>query len=110
MHAGILGEMALKIESARAYAMQVNRMIRSGQYGRAGEPLLLSKCSAAKVYVCDVTLWAANKAMELMGSYGYTFDYNVEKYLRDVKILQLWLGGPQRAILDTALGYYKFEW
>lgn len=110
LHAAILGEMALKIESARAYAMQVNRMIRTGKYGRPGEPLLLSKCSAAKAYVCDVTIWAAHKAMELMGSYGYTFDYNVEKYLRDVKILQLWLGGPQRALLDTALGYYHFEW
>ncbi len=110
LHAGIIGEMALKIESARAYAMQVNRMIRSGRFGRPGEPLLLSKCSAAKAYACDVTLWVANKAMELMGSYGFAFDYDVEKYLRDVKILQLWLGGPQRAILDTALGYYQFEW
>ncbi|MFO7965618.1 MAG: acyl-CoA dehydrogenase family protein [Desulfobacterales bacterium] len=110
MHAGIIGEMALKIESARAYAIQVQRMIRSGRYGTAGEPLLLSKCSAAKAYTCDITLWVANKAMELMGSYGYAFDYNVEKYLRDVKILQLWLGGPQRALLDTALGYYRFDW
>ena len=110
LHAGIIGEMALKIESARAYTMQVNRMIRTGQYGSPGEPLLLSKCSAAKTYVCDITVWTANKAMELMGSYGFAFDYNVEKYLRDVKILQLWLGGPQRGILDTALGYYQFEW
>lgn len=110
LHAGIIGEMAMKIESARAYSMQVNRMIRSGQYGSPGEPLLLSKSSAAKAYVCDITLWVANKAMELMGSYGFAFDYDVEKYLRDVKILQLWLGGPQRAILDTALGYYQFEW
>jgi len=30
--------------------------------------------------------------------------------VRDVKILQLWLGGPQRSILDVALGYYDFEW
>jgi alkylation response protein AidB-like acyl-CoA dehydrogenase len=75
-----------------------------------GEPLLLSKCSAAKAYACDVSIWVTNKTMELMGSYGYSFDYNVEKYLRDVKILQLWLGGPQRAFLDVALGYYKFEW
>ena len=110
LHAGILGEMALKIESARAYSIQVNRMIRTGLYGRPGEPLLLSKCSAAKAYVCDITLWVTNKAMELMGSYGFAFNYDVEKYLRDVKILQLWLGGPQRAILDTALGYYQFEW
>ena len=64
----------------------------------------------AKAYACDVAVWVTNKAMELMGSYGYSFDYNVEKYLRDVKILQLWLGGPQRADLDTAHGHYKFEW
>ena len=110
LHAAILGEIAQRIESARAYAMQVGKMVGSGRFGSAGEPFLLSKCSAAKEYACENTLWVANKAMELMGSYGYTFDYHIEKYLRDVKILQLWLGGPQRALLDTALGYYDFEW
>lgn len=52
----------------------------------------------------------AGEAMELMGSCGSAYDYHSEKYLRDVKILQLWLGGPQRALLDTALGYDPFEW
>ena len=111
LHAYILGEMVQKIESARAYSMQVYKMVRQSKlYGMPGEPFLLSKCSAAKEYTCDVSVWVANKAMELMGSYGYAFDYNVEKYLRDIKILQLWLGGPQRALLDTSLGYYFFEW
>jgi alkylation response protein AidB-like acyl-CoA dehydrogenase len=111
LHASMLGELAKKIESARAYTMQVAALIRNrALYGRPGEPFMLSKCSAAKVYACDVAIWVAHKTMELMGSYGYCFDYHVEKYLRDVKILQLWLGGPQRALLDTALGYYKFEW
>lgn len=111
LHASILGEMAQKIESARAYYMQVSAMSRSEElYGRPGEPFMLSKCSAAKTYACDVAIWVTNKVMELMGSYGYSFDYNVEKYLRDVKIAQLWLGGPQRARLDVALGYYPFEW
>jgi alkylation response protein AidB-like acyl-CoA dehydrogenase len=110
LHAGIIGEMAQKIESARAYTMTINAMVGTGLYGQSGEPFLLSKCSAVKEYVCDVPIWVANKAMELMGSYGFAFDYNIEKYLRDVKILQLWLGGPQRALLDTALGYYSFEW
>ena len=111
LHASILGEMAQKIESARAYTMQISAMTkREDLYGKAGEPFLLSKCSAVKAYSCDVSIWVAHKAMELMGSYGYCFDYNVEKYLRDVKILQLWLGGPQRALLDVALGYYNFEW
>jgi alkylation response protein AidB-like acyl-CoA dehydrogenase len=75
-----------------------------------GQPFLLGKCSAAKVYACEVALWVANKAMELMGSYGYSFEYNLERYLRDVKILQLWLGGPQRALLDSSQGYYSFDW
>ena len=110
LHAGIIGEMAQKIESARAYAMAIGAMVGTGLYGQSGEPFLLSKCSAVKEYVCNVPIWVANKAMELMGSYGYAFDYHIEKYLRDVKILQLWLGGPQRALLDTALGYYSFEW
>ena len=110
MHAAILGEMAQKIESARAYAMQVSSMVRSGLYGRPGEPFLLSKCSGAKVVACEAALWTANKAMELMGSYGYSVDYHIEKYLRDLKILQLWIGGAQRATLDTALGYYDFGW
>ena len=110
LHAGIIGEMAQRIDSARAFTHQVSAMGRSGLYGRAGEPFMLSKNSAAKEYACEVTLWVANKAMELMGSYGFSADYHIEKYLRDVKILQLWLGGPQRAILDTALGYYDFEW
>lgn len=111
LHASIIGEMALRIESARSYAMQVTYMTMNPEiYGRFGEPFLLSKCSAAKEYACDVSIWVANKTMELMGAYGYCFDYHVEKYLRDVKIAQLWLGGPQRALLDTALGYYNFEW
>jgi alkylation response protein AidB-like acyl-CoA dehydrogenase len=111
LHASILGEMAQKIESARSYAMHVFKMTRNpALYGRPGEPFMLSKCSGAKEYVCNVAIWVAHKTMELMGSYGYSFDYHVEKYLRDVKILQLWLGGPQRALLDVALGYYNFEW
>lgn len=111
LHARILGEMAQRIECARAYYMQVSAMIMSEElYGRPGEPFMLSKCSAAQNYACDVAVWVTNKAMELMGSYGYSYDYHLEKYLRDVKILQLWLGGPQRRWLDTALGYYSFEW
>ncbi|MBS3809196.1 MAG: acyl-CoA/acyl-ACP dehydrogenase, partial [Desulfobacterales bacterium] len=69
LHASVLGEMAQKIESARAYAMQVGKMVGSGKFGRAGDPHLLSKSSAAKAYTCDIALWVAHKAMELMGSF-----------------------------------------
>jgi alkylation response protein AidB-like acyl-CoA dehydrogenase len=110
LHAAIIGEMAQRIDCARAFYQRVSDMQRTGQFGRPGEPVMLSKSSAAHNYACDTAIWVVNKAMELMGSYGYAFGYEIEKYYRDVKILQLWLGGPQRRSLDTALGYYSFEW
>lgn len=110
LHASIIGEMAQRIDSALAFYQRVAEMQSSGQFGRIGEPFMLSKCSAAQNYACGMVIWVANKAMEMMGSYGYAYGYEIEKYLRDVKILQLWLGGPQRRSLDTALGYYSFEW
>lgn len=110
LHASIIGEMAQRIDCARAYYQRVSEMQASDQFGRVGEPFMLSKCSAVQNYACDTAVWVTNKAMELMGAYGYSYDYNIEKYLRDVKIVQLWLGGQQRRSLDTALGYYSFEW
>jgi alkylation response protein AidB-like acyl-CoA dehydrogenase len=47
-----------------------------------------------------------NRAMELMGAYGYIKEYHVEKYLRDCKILQIWEGGGQLGRLEAAMGYY----
>jgi len=56
-------------------------------------------------------MFCVNKAMELMGSYGYAYDYHVEKYVRDYKIIQMVLGGVQRDILDVAQGLYgPFKW
>ncbi|HEU20486.1 MAG TPA: acyl-CoA dehydrogenase [Deltaproteobacteria bacterium] len=50
-----------------------------------------------------------NKAMELMGSYGYICDYHVEKRWRDVKEVQLWLGGAQFGRFDVVRGYYLYR-
>jgi len=110
LHASIIGEMAQAIDGALAYYQRVAEMQASRQFGRIGEPFMLSKCSAAQNCACDTAIRVTNRAMELMGSYGYAYGYEIEKYLRDVKILQLWLGGKQRRSLDTALGYYSFEW
>lgn len=110
LHASLIGEMAQMIDCARAFYLKVVEMQVSRRFGKTGEPFMLSKCSAAQNYACNMAIWVINTAMELMGSYGYSYDYNIEKYYRDVKILQLWLGGTQRRNLDTALGYYSFEW
>lgn len=111
LHASIIADMAIAIETARAYSLQVAWMVDHPEiYGRWGSPTMLGRCSAAKVYAGDQSLWVINKAMELMGSYGGAFEYNVEKYLRDVKTMQLVEGGQQRGRLDVARGFYTFEW
>ncbi len=109
LQAAMLADMAIGIESARTYYLSVAAMFNNRErYGSPGEDYLLARASAAKVYACDVTEMVCNRAMELMGSYGYAREYHVEKYLRDSKIIQLWLGGGQLARLDVAQGYYPY--
>ena len=110
LQAAMLADMAIGVESARAYYLHVSAMFNNrARYGLPGDKFLMGKASAAKVYACDVTEMVCNKAMELMGSYGYVREFHVEKYLRDSKIIQLWEGGPQLARLDTARSYYPTE-
>ena len=78
-------------------------------YGPRHSKQMLSRESIAKVFCCDIAVEATNKAMELMGSYGYVTDYHVEKYWRDVKIIQLWEGGAQLGRLDVARGIYDYD-
>lgn len=111
LHASIIADMLIAIETARAYSLQVAWMADHPEiYGRWGSPAMLARCSAAKVYAGDQALWVINKAMELMGSYGIAYDYNVEKYLRDVKVMQLVEAGQQGGRLSVVRGLYPFEW
>ena len=61
------------------------------------------------VYAADVSIMVANRAMEMMGSYGYTRDADVEKHWRDNKMMQQWLGGSQLARLDIARHFCRLE-
>ncbi|MGB6836268.1 MAG: acyl-CoA dehydrogenase family protein [Dehalococcoidia bacterium] len=108
MCAGMLADMAIGIETARAcYLQTAYTMDRPETYGEPDSDAMLSKASLAKVYACDMAITVTNKAMELMGSYGYMREFDIEKYWRDCKEIQLWLGGAQLARLDVARGYYE---
>jgi alkylation response protein AidB-like acyl-CoA dehydrogenase len=108
MCTGMLADMAVGIETARAHYLQTAYMLdRPDVYGEPDSDAMLSRASLAKVYACDMAIMVTNKAMELMGSYGYMREFDVEKYWRDCKEIQLWLGGAQLARLDVARGYYE---
>jgi alkylation response protein AidB-like acyl-CoA dehydrogenase len=108
--AGMLAEMATGIETARAHYLQVSYMLgHREQFGSAYSDQMLCQASMSKNYATEMAISVTNKAMELMGSYGYIRDYHVEKYWRDVKEIQLWLGGAQLGRFDIARGYYPYQ-
>ncbi len=105
--AGMLADMAIGIETARNYVLMTAYMFDNPEtYGPPVTDAMLSRASIAKVYSAEVAVMVTNKAMELMGSYGYVRDYDVEKYWRDCKIIQLWEGGAQLGRFDVCRGYY----
>lgn len=110
LQANIIADLGIAIESARAFYLMVCSMFNNRKaYGDPADDFLLSKASAAKIYATDITVKVCNVAMELMGSYGYSKDFHVEKYLRDSKIIQLWEGGSHAGRIDVARGYYPIS-
>jgi alkylation response protein AidB-like acyl-CoA dehydrogenase len=106
-----LGELAAEIEGCRAHYLSVSWMLdHPEKYGPSWSQPILARASAARQRAGRVAIWVINRVIEYMGAYGYSYEYEVEKFLRDMKIVQLWLGGPQRDRLDTALAYYPFSW
>ncbi len=105
--ASMLADMAIGIETARmTFLTGAYRFDHPEQYGAIHSLEQLSYASMAKVYAADMAVTLTNRAMELMGSYGYVRECHLEKYWRDSKIVQLWLGGAQLGRLDVCRAYY----
>ena len=110
LQAAMIADMAIGIESARAYYLSVASMFDNRkEFGDPGDTYLMGKATGSKVYACDVTETVCSKAIELMGAYGYIREFNVEKYLRDSKIIQLWEGGGQLGRIEAAKSYYPID-
>jgi len=46
----------------------------------------------AKLFASETAMWAAHKAVQIHGGYGYIKEYNVERYFRDAKITEIYEG------------------
>jgi alkylation response protein AidB-like acyl-CoA dehydrogenase len=100
------------IDVARQYYLAVTwQVMHPSIYGDHWSHEMIAKYSAARSFSADAAKFVCNTGMELMGSNGYSYEFNVEKYMRDFKIVQMWLGGAQRDRLDIAQGLYgPFKW
>jgi len=85
----MLADMATKIEAARALLYTVARNID------AGEPDTDAAAAMAKYYPSDIAMEVTVDAVQILGGYGYTTEYIVEKYMRDAKITQIYEGTNQ---------------
>ncbi|MER6321659.1 acyl-CoA dehydrogenase family protein [Streptomyces coelicoflavus] len=90
----MLADMAMKIEAARqltyAAAAKSQRVAAGG-----GEGGLTFQGAAAKCFASDVAMEVTTDAVQLLGGYGYTRDYPVERMMRDAKITQIYEGTNQ---------------
>ncbi|MCS7150716.1 MAG: acyl-CoA dehydrogenase family protein [Caldimicrobium sp.] len=79
-------EMAMKLESSRALVYSVARYIDSGAKDFSGASAM------AKCFATDQAMWITERAIQMMGGYGYMRDYLPQKLLRDAKCLQIYEG------------------
>ncbi len=95
-----LADMATEIEAARLLIWKAAWMAKNNLPYRRGEG------SMAKLYAGDVAVKASLEAIQILGGYGYTKEYPVEKFLRDAKIYQIWEGTAeiQRLVISRQLG------
>ncbi|MFD8381656.1 acyl-CoA dehydrogenase [Streptomyces sp. NPDC059679] len=90
----MLADMAMKLEAARqlTYAAAArSERVAAG----AGKEDLTFFGAAAKCYASDAAMEITTDAVQLLGGYGYTRDYPVERMMRDAKITQIYEGTNQ---------------
>ncbi|MEU6347337.1 MULTISPECIES: acyl-CoA dehydrogenase family protein [unclassified Streptomyces] len=85
----MLADMAMKLEAARqlTYAAAAKSERNDGDLTFFG--------AAAKCYASDAAMEITTDAVQLLGGYGYTRDYPVERMMRDAKITQIYEGTNQ---------------
>jgi len=80
-----LANMAMKIQAARNLVYEVAWREDEGlSYQRQG--------AFAKCFAGDVAMEVTTEAVQVLGGYGYTRDYPVERMMRDAKITQIYEG------------------
>ncbi|MFB6834721.1 acyl-CoA dehydrogenase family protein [Streptomyces hydrogenans] len=85
----MLADMAMKLEAARQLTYAA-----AAKSERVDADLTFFG-AAAKCFASDVAMEVTIDAVQLLGGYGYTRDYPVERMMRDAKITQIYEGTNQ---------------
>jgi alkylation response protein AidB-like acyl-CoA dehydrogenase len=85
----LLADMGMKVEAARQLTYAA-----AGRSER-GDADLTFFGAAAKCFASDTAMQVTTDAVQVLGGYGYTSDYPVERMMRDAKITQIYEGTNQ---------------
>ena len=85
----LLADMGMKVEAARQLTYAA-----AGRSER-GDADLTFFGAAAKCFASDVAMEVTTNAVQVLGGYGYTRDYPLERMMRDAKITQIYEGTNQ---------------
>ncbi|MDO9378080.1 MAG: acyl-CoA dehydrogenase family protein [Nocardioidaceae bacterium] len=85
----MIADMGMKVEAARQLTYAA-----AGRSERGDKDLTFFG-AAAKAFASDTAMQVTVDAVQLLGGYGYTRDYPVERMMRDAKITQIYEGTNQ---------------
>lgn len=94
----MLADSATELAAARALAMQAAVLRGTGaRYS--------TEAAFAKLYASEAAWKIADRALQIHGGYGYTRDFPLERYLRDLRIFRIYEGSSeiQRTIIARGL-------
>lgn len=89
-----IANMYIGYRTARAFILEVSQIIDSGM--RANQ-----EAAAAKIHASEMATKVALDAIQIMGGYGYTREFPVERLMRDAKLLEI--GGGTSEILRSLI-------
>lgn len=87
----MLADMAIRAEASRALVYAACATIDAGD----PDHNLNYLGAAAKSFASDTAMSVATDAVQLLGGYGFTKDFPVERFMRDAKITQIYEGTNQ---------------
>ncbi|TFB13071.1 acyl-CoA dehydrogenase [Filobacillus milosensis] len=94
-----LADMAMEVELAR------NMVLKAAWLKDQGKDFT-REAAYAKLFATETAFRSANQAIQIHGGYGYMREYEVERYLRDAKLLEIGEGTSeiQRLVIARQLG------
>lgn len=93
-----IAEMATRIEAARSLYWRSAYLLDHGKV----DPALISM---AKWFAGETAVYVTNEALQLHGGYGYIAEYDVQRFYRDAKIVEIYEGSKEveKAVIAAEL-------